>query len=83
MTFGRYIRQAQQDVIASCAAGPWQDGPPPKDKNWSDPFGLWWNGCNVDFIRWLECDQSFVDVRGRQIREDEIVKHAPINLPEE
>jgi hypothetical protein len=76
----KYIGEIVDRIIASCAAGPWQDGPPPKDgKYWlvkvkKRPTVIWWY---ADTQVWLVAGSTWT------VEEKEIKFHAPINLPEE
>ena len=80
----------KREAIATCAAGPWQDGPPPKDGKIMDefkkvfwvveqylngaPLVIWWNERYKDW---------FISGTHIRIYEESIKRHAPINLPEE
>jgi hypothetical protein len=75
----KYIEEIVDRIIATCAAGPWQKGPPPRDglrhlvMRWGFPFVEKWN-------RDKNCWQ---DSNGKIIGSGDPDKHAPINLPEE
>ena len=69
--------QSIKDVFSICAAGPWQDGPPPGDKK---HYGSWYL-IQKERSNYLQLIQMpyIPSIQGH----GKVLKHASINLPEE
>ena len=69
----------REDGVKQCAAGPWIDGPPPKDER--DYLGCWGPGyISVGVTSWNPVVKQW-NVEDQYIDIDPIM-HAVINLPE-
>jgi hypothetical protein len=70
--------EAHNDTLMESAAGPWQDGEPPKDGEWFLAFENWLYPRKY-LLRWDAVNGEFLDCEGRA---QDFDNWARINAPE-